>query len=44
MPLWYKGTPGKYDTTLATEELSSSRLLQIRDDLEHQYKRRELLK
>lgn len=44
MPLWYKGTPGKYDTTLATEELTSGRLLQIRDDLEHQYKRRELLK
>ncbi len=44
MPLWYKGTPGKYDTSVRTEEIMPNRLMQIRDELERQYKRQDMLR
>ncbi len=43
-PMWYKGTPGKYKTNISTKGLSSERLLTIRDELERDYKNKELLK
>jgi radical SAM superfamily enzyme YgiQ (UPF0313 family) len=41
---WYKGTPGKYHSTVATEHLSPERIVELRDELEIKYKDRRFLK
>jgi radical SAM superfamily enzyme YgiQ (UPF0313 family) len=43
-PSWYKGKPGEYKTTVETEGLSSERITYLRDELEHEFKRKENLK
>jgi len=41
---WFKGTPGKYSTTVCTKEMQSDRLIYWRDKLEETFKKKELLK
>ena len=42
-PMWYRGTPGEYKPSTRTKELSTERIIQLRDNLENDYKRKELL-
>jgi radical SAM superfamily enzyme YgiQ (UPF0313 family) len=44
MPMWYKGTPGEYQSAIATEHLSAERIVELRDELEDKYKNKELLR
>jgi radical SAM superfamily enzyme YgiQ (UPF0313 family) len=43
-PMWYKGTPGYYESNVSTEALSAERIVEIRDELEEKYKKKELLR
>jgi radical SAM superfamily enzyme YgiQ (UPF0313 family) len=43
-PMWYKGTPGYYESNVSTEALSAERIVEIRDELEKKYKKKELLR
>lgn len=43
-PMWYKGTPGQYSTSVSTEHLSAQRIVELRDELEMKYKKKELLR
>jgi radical SAM superfamily enzyme YgiQ (UPF0313 family) len=43
-PMWYKGTPGYYESNVSTEALSADRIVEIRDELEERYKKKELLR
>ena len=43
-PMWYKGTPGMYKSNVSTSALSSERIVEIRDELEDKYKKKELLR
>ena len=43
-PMWYKGTPGMYKSNVSTEALSAERIVEIRDELEDKYKKKELLR
>jgi radical SAM superfamily enzyme YgiQ (UPF0313 family) len=43
-PMWYKGIPGQYQSTVSTEALSSERIVEIRDELEARYKKKEYLR
>lgn len=36
---WYKGRPGSYISVSRTKELSADRIVQLRDELEHTYKK-----
>jgi anaerobic magnesium-protoporphyrin IX monomethyl ester cyclase len=44
LPGWYKGTPGKYETSVRTDCLTSEEIVMHRDELEMKYKRKEFLK
>ena len=41
--LWFKGTPGKYESSIRTKKLSSERIVALRDNLESKFKNKELL-
>jgi len=43
-PMWYRGKPGKYVSTVRTEALSTEDIVQYRDSIEETYKPKELLK
>ncbi len=43
-PMWYRGKPGEYKPTIATKELSTERIAELRDWLENKYKDPSLLK
>jgi len=43
-PMWYKGIPGSYKSTVSTEGLSSERIVELRDMMEAKYKDKEKLK
>jgi radical SAM superfamily enzyme YgiQ (UPF0313 family) len=43
-PMWYKGTPGMYKSTVSTEALHAEEIVAIRDRLEDKYKKKELLR
>ena len=43
-PMWYRGKPGEYRSTVKTEHLSTQEIIEYRDSLEATYKSRELLK
>jgi len=42
-PMWYRGTPGEYKPMTRTKDLSTDRIIELRDQLEGNYKRKELL-
>ena len=42
-PMWYRGTPGEYKPTTRTKKLSTERIIQLRENLESNYKNKELL-
>ena len=42
-PMWYRGTPGEYKPSTRTKALSTERIIELRDQLEGCYKRKELL-
>lgn len=42
--LWYKGTPGEYEANIRTKALSSARIVELRDNLENKFKKKDLLK
>jgi len=42
-PMWYRGTPGEYKPMTRTKDLSTDRIIELRDQLEGNYKREELL-
>lgn len=44
LPMWYKGTPGKYEAALSTEFLDGESIVAWRDRLESLYKNKELLR
>ena len=37
-PMWYRGTPGEYQPTVRTKELSVQDIIKLRDDLEGKFK------
>jgi anaerobic magnesium-protoporphyrin IX monomethyl ester cyclase len=43
-PMWYRGKPGEYKPTIATKDLSTERIAELRDWLENKYKDPTLLK
>ena len=43
-PGWYKGQPGKYESTISTQELSAAQIVAHRNLLEFTYKKETLLK
>jgi len=44
MPMWYKGTPEKYETSVETEGLKSKEILEYRWLIEKEFKKPNLLK
>ena len=42
--MWFKGKPGLYHSYASTEGLSSERIVQLREEIEQQFKRKELLR
>jgi len=43
-PQWFKGTPGKYESSVSTESLSAQEIVKYRDMLEAEFKPKELLR
>ena len=41
---WYKGTPGSYQSSCSTKELTGEQIITYRDELEAQFKKKELLR
>jgi len=43
-PMWYRGTPGEYMPTTRTKDLSTEKIIYLRDWLENSYKNPDTLK
>lgn len=42
--MWFKGTPGLYISTCRTKELSGEEIVRLRDEMEKEFKKKELLR